>query len=123
MKSTRTYTMTARARAVEATRASIVDAVGRLSAQRRLAEISLDDVAGLAGVSVQTVLRQFGSRAQLFETAARLIREDVVDERRAPVGDVAEAVRVITDHYEQRGDSVLLMLAQEDSEDLMARAV
>jgi AcrR family transcriptional regulator len=123
MKTTRSYTMTARARAVEATRASVVAAVGALSAERRLADISLDEVAAAAGVSVQTVLRQFGSRAELFETAARLIRDEVVDERRTPVGDVCEAVRVITEHYEQRGDSVLLMLAQEGSEDLMARAV
>lgn len=120
---TRPYTMTARAKAVQATRDGIVQAVGTLSAERPLADISLDDVASRAGVSVQTVLRQFGSRAELFEAASRQLRRQVVDERRTPVGDVAGAVRVICDHYELRGDSVLLMLAQEGTEDLMARAV
>jgi hypothetical protein len=45
----------------------------------------------------------------------------VSDERRAPVGDVANAVRVIVDHYERRGDEALLMLAQESHQELMAR--
>lgn len=121
MKSTRRYTMTARARAVEATRAAIVEALRTLSEERLLRDIGLEDVAQRAGVSVQTVLRHFGSRAELFEQVATEIRGAVVEERRAPVGDVAAAMRVLLDHYESRGDAVLLLLAQERLEETVAR--
>jgi AcrR family transcriptional regulator len=121
MKSTRTYTMTSRARAVEDTRRRILDATVGLHAERLAADISLDDIAGRAGVSVQTVLRHFGSRVGLVEAAFEHTRTEVEAERRAPVGDVAAAVRVIVDHYERRGDGVLVMLAQESHQELMAR--
>lgn len=121
MKTTRSYTMTSRARSVEETRSRILTAVVDLHTEKLAGDIGLEDVAQRAGVSVQTVLRHFGSRAGLvdaaFEHAARMVR----DERRSPVGDVAEAVRVVVAHYEERGDGVLLRLAQEDHEPLMRR--
>jgi len=113
--------MTSRARAVEKTRVRIIDACVALHGERPVSEIGLDEIAGRAGVSVQTVLRHFRSRAGLeaasFEGAPRA----VVEERRTPVGNVAAAVRVIVDHYERRGDQALLMLAQEGHQPLMAR--
>jgi len=121
MKSTRGYTMTHRARAVGETRQRILDASVALHAERLVADISLEGVAGRAGVSVQTVLRHFGSRTGLVEASVEHAREAVVAERRTPVGDVAAAVRTIVDHYERRGDGVLVMLAQEPHQELMAR--
>ena len=76
-------------------------------------DISLDDVAREAGVSVQTVLRQYGSRAALIESHIEYAIARVTEERVAPVGDVDAALRVIVDHYELRGDTAMLMLAQE----------
>lgn len=114
MNSRRSYTMTTRADAVEATRASILDALVDLAAQRFLSDIALDDVASRAGVSVQTVLRHFGSRNGLLDAAVEHALTGVRQERRAPAGDVAELLRVLVDHYEQRGTGVLLLLAQED---------
>jgi AcrR family transcriptional regulator len=75
--------------------------------------ISLDDVAAEAGVSVQTILRQFGSRAGLVEATTEYAVAVVTEERTTPVGDVAAAMEVLVEHYEQRGRSSLLMLAQE----------
>jgi AcrR family transcriptional regulator len=121
MNTTRTYTMTARARAVEETRGRIIDACVALHGERPVTEIGLDDIAVRAGVSVQTVLRHFGSRAGLEEASFERAQQAVADERRTPVGDVAAAVHVIVDHYERRGDMALLMLAQETHQDLMAR--
>jgi AcrR family transcriptional regulator len=121
MNTTRTYTMTARARAVEETRTRIIDACVALHGERPVTEIGLDDIAERAGVSVQTVLRHFGSRAALAEASMERAQQDVSEERRTPVGDVAAAVRTIVDHYERRGDQALLMLAQEDHQELMAR--
>ena len=121
MTTARTYTMTARARSVEQTRTRILDATTALHFERLVADISLDDVAARAGVSVQTVLRHFGSRADLVEAAFDHATEAVAEERRTPVGDVEGAVRVIVDHYEARGDGVLVLLAQEHTEDLARR--
>ena len=121
MNSRRSYTMTARAEAVEATRTAILEAAVVLSQERMIAQIGLDDIADRAGVSVQTLLRHFGSRAALIDAAARQGASSVVEERRAPVGDVTEAVRVLLDHYEKWGSSVLLLLAQEQSEEQVAQ--
>jgi AcrR family transcriptional regulator len=121
MKATRTYTMSARAESAERTRVAILDAAVRLAAVRRLADISLEDVATEAGVSVQTVLRRFGSRAGLIEAGADHAAREVSEERAAPVGDLAAAVEVVLEHYERRGDGVLLLLGQEGSDPLVRR--
>ncbi|MGV9711626.1 TetR/AcrR family transcriptional regulator [Gordonia sp. NPDC003424] len=120
MKTKRTYTMGARAEAVAQTRRRIMAATVELAQTQLIATISLDAVAERAGVSVQTVLRQFGSRAGLIEATVSFATEMVTDERSAPVGDIGEAVRVIVDHYEARGDGSLLLLAQESDPDAAA---
>jgi AcrR family transcriptional regulator len=121
MKSTRTYTMTARARATAETRRRILQAFVDEHLQRLVGDIALSDVANRAGVSVQTVLRHFGTRAALVDQAIAFAQQAVVERRRTPVGDVPGAVRTIVEHYEQDGDHVLLMLAQEATEPLMSR--
>ncbi|WP_460849110.1 TetR/AcrR family transcriptional regulator [Nocardioides ultimimeridianus] len=121
MKEKRTYTMRARATSVEDTRTRIQEAVFSLVTIRPLAGISLDDIAGEAGVSVQTVLRHFGSRAGLVEATMEYAASRVAREREAPVGDVPAAMRVLLDHYELRGDTALLMLSQEQDDPLMRR--
>lgn len=122
MKTTRKYTMGARARAVEETRTRILQAMISLAGERHFAEITLDTVADRAGVSVQTVLRQFGSRDGLVAEAAGVAAAQILDERRTPPGDVPSAMRSLVDHYERVGRTALLMLAQEDH-DGIARQV
>ena len=121
MKTKRSYTMGARAQAVEETRHRIQEAMFTLGCQRLFVEISLEDVAREAGVSVQTVLRQFGSRAALIEANIEYAVSRVAEEREAPVGDVDAALRVICDHYELRGDIAMLMLAQEHADPQLSR--
>ncbi|HET8558885.1 MAG TPA: TetR/AcrR family transcriptional regulator [Marmoricola sp.] len=120
MKTSRSYTMDARARAVEATRTRIADALFALASRHRLAEISLDDVAAAAGVSVQTVLRHYGSRSGLIEGVRDYATARIVEERTAPVGDVDGAIRILLDHYEKHGRMSLLFLAQEDDDAVIA---
>ena len=118
MKTTRKYTMGARAQAVEETRQP--DPATRtiaLAGERPFAEITLDAVAERAGVSVQTVLRQFGSRDGLIEEGAEVATAEIMEERRTPAGDVAAAMRDLADHYERLGQTALLMLAQEGHDD------
>ena len=122
MKTTRKYTMGARARAVEATRRRIVESLIALAGERPFAEITLDTVAERAGVSVQTVLRQFGSRDGLLGEAMDAAMVDADEERRTPPGDEAAAVRIVVDHYERRGRTALLMLAQEAHDDVARKA-
>lgn len=108
--------MTARARSTEQTRQRILTATIDLHLERSAASIALDDIAARAEVSVQTILRHFGSRDGLVATATAQAQQEVREERRTPVGDVAAAVEVLMSHYESRGDSVLVLLAQEDTE-------
>jgi AcrR family transcriptional regulator len=122
MKTTRKYTMGARAQAVDATRRRIVDALIALAGERPFAEVTLDAIAERAGVSVQTVLRRFGSRDGLFAEAMDAAMVDAEDERRTPPGDVGSAVRIVVDHYERRGRTALLMLAQEGHDDVARKA-
>ncbi|GED96089.1 TetR/AcrR family transcriptional regulator [Gordonia crocea] len=121
MKTKRVYTMTARAQATDRTRVGIIDAAVRLASIRLLADISLEDVAAEAGVTVRTVLRHFGNRKGLIEAATAHARAQVDDERRVPVGDVRTAITNVVDHYERRGDGVVLMLAQESTDPQVAR--
>lgn len=52
-------------------------------------------------------------REHLLTAAEDALREEIRAERQVPAGDATAAVRAIFDHYEARGDQVLLMLAQE----------
>ena len=75
--------MTARAEAVEATRSAILEAAVKLSQERLIAQIGLDDIAARAGVSVQTAaapLRQPRGTDRCRCPPGRL---SVVEERRA----------------------------------------
>src|SRR6478736_549724 len=116
MKTTRRYTMTARAEAVDRTRERLLDAAVSLAETRLVSQISLADIAATAGVSVQTLLRHFGSRAALIEAARQHALATVGEERRTPVGDPEAAVRTVLQHYERRGDTVLWMLTQEHAD-------
>ena len=105
--------MRARAAAAEETRQQILRASAALLWEKLSPEIHLADVAERAGVTVQTILRHFGTRERLLAAAEATLRDEIRAEREAPAGDIPAAVRVIFDHYEARGDTVLLMLAQE----------
>src|SRR5687768_16626961 len=91
----RAYRMTSRARAVEETRDRVLAAAIELHTQRLSSDISLADVAGAAQVSVQTLLRHFGTREGLVEAALQRVVREVEEERHAEAGDVRGAVRAV----------------------------
>ncbi len=113
--SERGYSMSNRSMAVARTREKILRATLELATEKLTVEIVLAEIAGRAGVTVQTILRHFGTRDRLFDSAVTFASAEIVTERAAPVGDVTEAVRVIVDHYETRGDWVVALLGQEAS--------
>lgn len=112
MKS-RSYVLKARGTAQQGTHQRILRAGTDVMWEKVTTEITLEDVATRAAVSVQTVLRHFGTREGLLAAVVSFLEQEVVEERRAPVGDVPEAVRILFDHYELRGDAVLRLLSQE----------
>ncbi len=106
--------MSVRAEATAATAERILDAGVELFWERPTDQISLDEVALRAGVSVQTVIRRFGGREGLFSAAVERETERVRRQRdEAPIGDVTAAVQVLVEHYEAMGDRVLKILAEE----------
>lgn len=105
--------MTKRAEAASASRQRILQSALELCWERLAMEVTLDDIARRAGLSVKTVLRHFGSRDGLFTALEQFGMQEVRRERAAEPGDVVAAVRAIFDHYEHRGDGVLKMLGQE----------
>lgn len=115
MKSGRAYHMTARAQAAADTGRRILDAMRALFEELPYERITLQSVAGRAGVTLQTVLRRFGSKDGLLSAAAALGMEEIAAQRgEASAGDVAGAIANLFDHYEAWGRVSLRMLEQEE---------
>lgn len=116
----RSYRMSARAAAVAATGQRILQAFADLYMERWLEDLTLDEVASRAGVTVQTVLRRFGSKAGLIRAAGEALYQQVSHQRgQAPVGDIAGAVANLVDHYEDTGDLMIRTLAQEGRHEVL----
>ena len=111
----RPYRMRARAASTAETGERILRAVLDLHLERFHDQITLENVADRAGVTVQTVLRRFGSKDALIAAAANLARAEVHSQRMAaPISDIPGAVDNLLDHYDTTGMSALRLLAQED---------
>lgn len=114
IKKPRSYRQTSRATAAEATGERILVAFLQRFRKHWLEEITLDAVAGDAGVTVQTVIRRFGGKDQLLDASAELLDREITGRRAGASGDVALAVDLLTRDYEIDGDLYWRMLAQED---------
>ncbi len=115
--------MTARAEAAARTGRDILEATVSLWRERALDEITLQAIADRAGVSVQTVIRRFGSKGGVIEAC---IEGDVagirVDRDRASAGNVDGALEILLTHYERDGDAILRTIDLEEKLEA-ARAV
>ncbi|MEU9021269.1 TetR/AcrR family transcriptional regulator [Actinomadura sp. NPDC048394] len=118
----RPYRMGARAAAVEATRARVMQAAGSLWMRRWFDDVTLQDVADEAGVSVQTIVNHFGGKDGLADAVADLAASQTEITRQAPVGDVAAIVGALFADYERHGDANVLWTAQMDRVPAIARA-
>ena len=95
----RPYRMRARAEAAAETGRRILEAVIELHRERFWDQVSLRRYE--LGVTVQTVIRRFGTKERLIEAAAEEGTRQVVRQRdQAPVGDIEGAVENLVDHYE-----------------------
>ncbi|MFL5873424.1 MAG: TetR/AcrR family transcriptional regulator [Solirubrobacterales bacterium] len=107
--------MQARARSTEATREAILDAVEVAFEELFYDEITLEAIAERSGVTVQTILRHFGSKEGLFAASMLHVGSKMgADRGLVPTGETSEIVDDLVDHYEAYGNRLLRMLAQED---------
>lgn len=112
---TRSYHMSARAEATAETGRKIIAAVTELWREKSLEDITLQEVADRAGVTVQTVIRRFSSKEGLIEAAIASGETGVRDDQdEVPAGDIEQVLDYILAHYERDGDAVLRTLAVED---------
>lgn len=78
-------------------------------------EVTLRGVAAEAGVALQTVTNHFATKEALFGEALAEWGDRIGSVRFAvEPGDVAAALHVLVQDYEQTGDASLRMLALED---------
>ncbi|NQU37484.1 MAG: TetR/AcrR family transcriptional regulator [Actinobacteria bacterium] len=119
---TRTYAMANRAAAASQTAERITTATEYLLGSVPISDITLQAIAQRAGVTVQTVLRHMGSRDGCFAAVGERVAARVQAQRdgTAP-GDVHAAISDLVAHYESDGRLVLNLLAQEGSDDPLAR--
>ena len=98
------------------TERQILEAAGEIIATEDFDSLSMRRVAAKANVSLSTVVRHFGTKDALL---AALVAHGDDDEERDQLrtkmepGDVAAAVRVVVDDYEQAGQQLMNMLSQE----------
>lgn len=106
METTRPYSMATRSARAEATRSRIVEAATALFLEHAYAEVTLARIAEAAGVSHQTVLNHFESKAGVVAAVVEHGRTQTVAARStAAPGDVAGAVRALVGEYERMGDA------------------
>jgi AcrR family transcriptional regulator len=110
---TRPYHQIVRAESAEATGRRILDAFLALLMKEWFDEITLDHIAEDAGVTVQTVVRRFGGKEGLLESAVAIFADQVKAQRAAPPGDIDRIVSNLLADYERTGDAVIRMLALE----------
>jgi AcrR family transcriptional regulator len=109
----RPYRQTARAESAAATGRRIVEAFLKRLGEQWYDEITLDQVAGDASVTVQTVVRRFGGKAGLLAEAIPAMVRRAAERRDTPPGDPAQLVRNLVDDYEWTGDTIIRLLALE----------
>ncbi len=117
MGQTRAYRQTNRAAQTAANREAVIDAVISLSHELLTIEITLDQIAARAGVTVQTVLRHFGSRDALFTHVLAVASQQVSDQRRVLPGDIDAALAALSAHYEQWGELMVRLVGAETSDE------
>jgi AcrR family transcriptional regulator len=111
----RPYRMGARAEAAAETERRIFTAFRDLVSERPFAQVTLDEVASRAEVTVQTVIRRYGSKDGLIRAVAAAVRAEVQEQRfEAPVGDIPGAIANLVEHYEASGDETFRLLCQEE---------
>lgn len=106
--------MRARADAAARTARDVLDATSALWYEKPLDDITLQEIADRAGVTVQTVLRRFGSKGGVVAACLEADAAGLVAERDGvAAGDVEGAIDMLLGHYERDGEAILRTLDLE----------
>lgn len=104
----RTYRMTARAEATEATGQRVIDGMLARLRTTPYERIRIDDIAADAGVTPQTVIRRFGSKAALMTTTVERELQRIVEKRESALRSTpARTIRALVEHYDEYGSLIL----------------
>lgn len=89
-----------------------------------LQDITLDQIAQQANVSVRTILRKFGSKESLFRACFEQDAARIKATRNlADPNDPRHAITLLMEHYEREGDAVLRALAVAHQVDIAAEFI
>lgn len=106
----------------EKTKERIVKSTEDLLAAGPLAGVTLPAIAKGAKVTVQTVMRQMGSRDGCLSAVAKLVSERVDSQRgNTKPGDVKSAVSALMNHYESESGLILNLLEQANKDEAFAK--
>ena len=107
--------MVARAQAAAASGERMLAVAWDRFCERPYEQVRLADIAADAGVTVQTLHSRFGTKEDLFVAAWRwFVRPQGVRRGRVAVGDFRVGIRALYDDYEQDGDAVVRLMAEEE---------
>lgn len=112
-KARRPYRQMARAQAAADTARRILEAFSEYAHDHWFDEITLDEVARRAGVTVRSVIRRFGGKEGLIKAMVEQMGPQFSAEFTAAPGDVDSAIGRLFTVYERYGDGVIRNLAQE----------
>jgi len=111
----RRYRQGARAEAAQRTREAILDGAAQSFSSEPYDAVSLEVIARAGGVTVQSVLRIYGSKEALFEAAAARAVQQIAAERQAALdADPRTAIATLCRIYERWGDATHRVVAQEE---------
>lgn len=110
----RSYRKTARAEAESENHDAILNAAFEAFSANPFDRVTLPQIARRSGVTVQTIIRRFGSKEGLFEEVARREGARILAERDVPEGvSLSVAIESLLRHYERDGDTIARFVAQE----------
>lgn len=111
---TRSYNKIARAQAEEATGEAILNAARNAFATGLFDRVTLRQIATESGVTVQTVIRRYGTKEELFEHLAEREGKRIIAEREVPADQgLPAALDALVRHYERDGDMMINFIHQE----------
>src|SRR6185503_7436726 len=110
----RPYRMTARAASVGVNEGRILDAAYGLFLERMFDQVSLQEIARVAGVGIQTVIRRFHTKERLFAAMIERRMPELAEEREGVLADPGlTAMERLAGQYERLGDGWLRVMSQE----------
>lgn len=118
----RKYDMTKRTNRAEKTKERIIKSTENLLATGPLAGVTLPAIAKGANITVQTVMRQMGSRDGCLKAVAKLVYERIDSQRgRTTPGDIDSAISTLMAHYESESALILNLLEQANKGETFAK--